>query len=422
MRLRSAALPGSAPEVDGVANWHCARASFDEGARRMRGIVEEARVVRGNIQSLERMTDGVGEGGGGDRRAADRTTVRIRVRFRSADDLLARYTTDISRGGMFVATPEVLPLDAELELALELPDGGEPAIVRGRVVSVLDEARAKQLGRQPGLGVSFVSDASALGERIAAYFASPGGQAAKEHRAVHVLVVEDSATYRAQIEQALRGAGHRVTSVENGLTALGAAVREPPDLVLCDVNMPLMDGWQLVRILRERATTREVPIVFLTTLGGDADRLRGYQLGVDDYIGKPFEPDALAPRLARVLERARAERADGTALPGDLSQVSVSSLLSLLEAERRSGVIAIRSGAVEAAIHVAQGGVTRVELTGTGVPQGAPVELFDRLLFTLDVREGRFAVTSAPPDQTGELASIQGALLEHARRSDEGSR
>lgn len=369
------------------------------------------------------MTNEVGgRGGGGERRSEDRTTVRVRVRFRSADDLLARYTTDISRGGMFVATSELLPLDAELELALELPDGGEPAIVRGRVVSVLDEARAKQLGRQSGLGVSFVSDVSVLGERIAAYFASPRGQAAKEHRAVHVLVVEDSATYRAQIEQALRAAGHRVTSVENGLTALGAAVREPPDLVLCDVNMPLMDGWQLLRILRERATTRDVPIVFLTTLGGDADRLRGYQLGVDDYIGKPFEPDALAPRLSRVLDRARAERADGTALRGDLSQVSVSSLLSFLEAERRSGVLAIRSGAVEATVHVAQGGVTRVDLAGAGVAQGVPATLFDRLLFTLDVREGRFAVTTTPPDQTGELASIQGALLEHARRSDERSR
>ncbi len=368
------------------------------------------------------MTDGGGAAGGGERRSADRTTVRIRVRFRSADDLLARYTTDISRGGMFVATPEVLPLDAELELALELPDGGEPAIVRGRVVSVLDEARAKQLGRQPGLGVSFVSDASALGERIAAYFASPSGQAAKEHRAVHVLVVEDSATYRAQIELALREAGHRVSSVENGLTALGAAVRETPDLVLCDVNMPLMDGWQLLRILRERATTREVPIVFLTTLGDDADRLRGYQLGVDDYIGKPFDPDALAARLSRVLERARAERADGTALRGDLSQVSVSSLLSFLEAERRSGVLSLRSGALEAAIHVAHGTVTRVDLVGTAVSQGSPEALFDRLLFTLDVREGRFAVTTATPETTGQTASIQGALLEHARRTDERGR
>jgi len=338
------------------------------------------------------------------------------VRFRSTDDLISRYTTDMSRGGMFVATAEALPLDTAIELALELPDGGAPAIVRGRVVSTLDEVRARQLGRQPGLGISFTEDTAALGERIAAFFANTH-QGVTSPAAVHVLVAEDSATYRAQIEAALRAAGHRVTSVENGLTALGAAVREPPDLVLCDVNMPLMDGWQLVRILRERPTTREIPIVFLTTLGGDADRLRGYQLGVDDYLGKPFEPAGLAERLRKVIERIRAQRAEGpSALRGDLAQVSVASLLSFVEAERRSGVLLLR-GAGEASVHVRQGLITRVDL-----PEPGPSRLRDRILVVLDFRQGRFAMTQSEPADADEALSIQPVLLEHARLADEATR
>lgn len=354
----------------------------------------------------------------GERRRDGRTPLRIKVRFRSADDLIARYTTDMSRGGMFVATAEVLPLDTEIELALEIPDRGEPAIVRGRVVSALDEVRARQLGRQPGLGISFAEDTHALGERIAAYFANATQHAASAAAApVHVLVAEDSAAYRAQIESALRAAGMRVTSVENGLTALGAAVREPPDLLLCDVNMPLMDGWQLVRILRERPTTREIPIVFLTTLGGDSDRLRGYQLGVDDYLGKPFEPAGLAERLRKVIERMRSERADGaSALRGDLAQVSIASLLSFLEAERRSGVLVVR-GADEASVHVRRGLITRVDL-----PEGAPDALWDRMLRVLDFRQGRFAMTQSDPADAEDALSIQSVLLEHARRADEATR
>lgn len=354
-----------------------------------------------------------------ERRKMGRTPARLRVRFRSADDLITRYTTDISRGGMFVATTEALPLGAALELALELPDGGEPLVVSGRVVSVLDATRARTLGREAGVGVSFTDDTTQIGERIAAYFASASQQqAAPAIAPVHVLLVEDSAAYRAQIEETLRAAGYRVTSAENGLAALGAAVREPPDLVVSDVNMPMMDGWQLVRILRERATTREVPIVFLTTLSGDADRLRGYQLGVDDYLNKPFVPTELARRLRKVLVRARAERMDGSALRGDLGQVSVASLLSWLDAERRSGVLILRGGTGEASVHVAQGRITRVDLPGA-----TSGSLLERCMSMLDeYKEGRFAMTHATPDTRGDGLPIAGLLLEHAQRADEAAR
>jgi DNA-binding response OmpR family regulator len=275
------------------------------------------------------------------------------------------------------------------------------------------------------MGLSFVDDTSLVGERIAAYLATQAGaEESQSETPLHVLVVDDSSTYRASVEQAMRAAGHRVTLAEHGLTALGAALRDPPDVVLSDVNMPMMDGWQLVRILRSRPTTRAIPVVFLTTLSSEQDRIRGYTLGVADYVDKPFDPRVLAARVARVARNASSERVGGaepSGLRGDIDRVSIASLLAFLEAERRSGVVVITepSGDVSR-VHVSAGMVARVERSGDG--HGSTLE---RLFQALDLSAGRFEVTDVAPGAPaaeGSAVSIQHALLEHARRSDESAR
>lgn len=377
-----------------------------------------------HVSSCRRMADDPeGPGDGADRRHMARSAARIRVRFRSVEDLVTRYTTDVSRGGIFVTTTEHLPLGTLVDLALEVPDGDAPAIIPARVAYVLAPESARAVGRAPGMGMQFAEeDTSAIGARIAAYVAhAMSEERAPDLRApAHVLVVEDSATIRNEIASALRAAGHRVTLAEHGLAALGTALREPPDLVLSDVQMPMMDGWQLLRVLRARPATREVPVVFLTTLDAERDRLRGYELGVADFIGKPFEGPALAARVQRVIERARSEvgtDASSAALRGDLAQVSLASLLSFAEAERRSGVLVLRGGIGEVSIHLSMGLVTRVDLPGA-----APASLFDRLLRALDVTEGRFSMNQGGADESANGVLIQRALLEHARRADEASR
>src|SRR5690606_1172172 len=151
-----------------------------------------------------------------------------------------------------------------------------------------------------GMGMQFLDGGTAaLTQRIADCLASTvPSEGPTEALSLRVLVVEDSSAYRTEIVAALRDAGHRVTTADDGLAGLGKAVKELPDVVLSDVNMPTMDGWQMLRILRSRPATRRIPVIFLTTLGSERDRLRGYEAGVDDYLAKPFERAEL---LARVL-------------------------------------------------------------------------------------------------------------------------
>src|SRR6185312_11067917 len=100
-------------------------------------------------------------------------------------------------------------------------------------------------------------------------------------------------------------------------------------LIVSDVNMPKMDGWQLLRLLRTKPQYATVPVLFTTTLSGEADRLRGYRLGVDDYLAKPFRVAELRARVHQLLARASARPVAPEAaapatrsLRGDLAHVS----------------------------------------------------------------------------------------------------
>ena len=96
-----------------------------------------------------------------------------------------------------------------------------------------------------------------------------------------------SSSAGAPVVAALRRRGDRVREAEDGLAALGACLKQPPDLIISDVQMPRMDGWQLVRMLRARPTLSRIPLVLLTTLTDDESRLTGYRLGVDEAVNVP---------------------------------------------------------------------------------------------------------------------------------------
>jgi uncharacterized protein (TIGR02266 family) len=360
-----------------------------------------------------------------DRRRAPRFAARIKVNFRSVDELVTAYTADLSRGGLYVAASVQLPPGTLVQLSLELPDGGPPARIPARVAYVLTESAAQAQGRQPGMGMEFhEAETAELGRRIAAYLSSsadePVTRETEELDApLHVLVVEDSALQRTRVAAALSRAGHRVSTAEHGLSALGQALKEPPDVVLTDVNMPMMDGWQLLRLLRAREATRNVPVVFLTTLATEQDRIRGYEAGVDDYMKKPFVDEELVARVRRVVQRARTEgdRASYSGLIGDLRQVSVASLLAFAEAERRSGLLVLRRAEGEARLGLVDGAIVSVDLPGA-----APPALFERVLRALDWQEGRFELSAVSVVGGHERVLVQHALLEHARRHDEGQR
>lgn len=115
----------------------------------------------------------------------------------------------------------------------------------------------------------------------------------------HILVVEDDVTMSTMLRIYLEKEGHTVTVAADGQTGLEAAVNQPVDLVLLDVMLPRLDGWQVCRQLRERT---ELPIILLTARDQEPDKVKGLDLGADDYITKPFSMQEL---LARVRARLR---------------------------------------------------------------------------------------------------------------------
>ncbi|MCO6010501.1 response regulator transcription factor [Actinoallomurus purpureus] len=133
-----------------------------------------------------------------------------------------------------------------------------------------------------------------------------------------VLVVDDDPTVADVVSRYLVRDGHEVVCVADGYAALRAAEERPPDLVVLDLMLPGIDGLEVCRRLRER---RPVPIVMLTALGEETERLIGLEMGADDYVTKPFSPRELALRVKSVLRRARGALAPvgETITDGDLT-------------------------------------------------------------------------------------------------------
>ena len=132
-----------------------------------------------------------------------------------------------------------------------------------------------------------------------------------------VLLVDDDATLRELLADQLKTAGYHVLTARDGASGLRSAVEAQPDLIVLDVMMPGMSGWDVCE--RVRAKSR-VPIILLTAKGEEFDKLRGFRLGVDDYVTKPFSFAELVARVGAVLTRAQFAQAPTHSLTsGDLS-------------------------------------------------------------------------------------------------------
>src|SRR4051812_34634298 len=122
-----------------------------------------------------------------------------------------------------------------------------------------------------------------------------------------VLVVDDDPTVSDVVRRYLERAGFGVTLAADGPAALAAVAANRPDLVVLDLMLPGLDGLEVCR--RLRAADPALPVVMLTALGEEADRVLGLSLGADDYVTKPFSPRELVLRVQSVLRRATAPQA-----------------------------------------------------------------------------------------------------------------
>jgi CheY-like chemotaxis protein len=239
----------------------------------------------------------------------------------------------------------------------------------------------------------------------------------------HVLVADDDEHIRFQVEQVLRQRGYSVETANDGKDAFSRALAKPPDLLITDVMMPKLDGWALVRELRTRLKLAELPVIFLTALSTEDDKIRAFRLGADDYVIKPFRLDDLAKRVASALSGRRKPAASeppptSLGLRGDLAQVGLSTLLVLVEMERKTGVLAVRStGGESAQIMIRDGKCLAAEMRGASKLADAAC-----IYQLLRWKTGDFAFSAKPIDAADriQLTTTQ-LLMEGARLVDEES-
>jgi CheY-like chemotaxis protein len=140
-----------------------------------------------------------------------------------------------------------------------------------------------------------------LGERFHAS-GDPGARGTTEGR---VLIVDDETTIRLICRLNLRSAGFDTLEASDGASAIALALAELPDLILLDIMLPGMDGWQVAEELAANDETREIPILFLSARSESGDQRRGHATGGVGYITKPFDPQEMTNTVRDVLERVR---------------------------------------------------------------------------------------------------------------------
>jgi putative two-component system response regulator len=125
------------------------------------------------------------------------------------------------------------------------------------------------------------------------------------HNTARVLVVDDDPKVRAILERILRRDGHTIDTAENGITALAAIERQAPDVILSDVTMSGMDGFELCQRLKLNAATRLIPVVLVTGLADRDNRIKGVEIGADEFLTKPVDPQELRARVRSLMRLKR---------------------------------------------------------------------------------------------------------------------
>ena len=137
--------------------------------------------------------------------------------------------------------------------------------------------------------------------------------------AVHIYIVEDDKNIREIEMFALKNSGYAVEEFENAKSFFSRSVEKAPDLVLLDIMLPDMDGLEIVKKLRSRPDTVRVPIILVTAKTTELDKVKGLDIGADDYLTKPFGVMELISRVKALLRRSRALQDDKQMVLGDIT-------------------------------------------------------------------------------------------------------
>lgn len=234
-----------------------------------------------------------------------------------------------------------------------------------------------------------------------------------------ILVVEDELLLRQMMRDTLEAVPAAVIEAKDGEEALRLAPAEQPNLIICDVMMPGLTGYDVAEALKGDPRTAEIPFIFLSALGTSDHKVRGLELGADDFLTKPVDPKELIARVKAILRRVPLLTAEAPASPmvasGNLQAMSLATLARSLELERRSARLVLTRDREIGEIVFANGRISRA-FQGPRRGEAAVYHL-------LTWEEGSFdmlpLVEGAIPAGGEVKASNERLLQEGARRREE---
>jgi uncharacterized protein (TIGR02266 family) len=233
-----------------------------------------------------------------------------------------------------------------------------------------------------------------------------------------VLLAEDEALMAQMMADMLTEMQIAVSVAQNGREALRLANASRPDLILLDCMMPELDGFEVAAALKANPETQDIPIIFLTARGRVEDKIRGLELGADDYLIKPVRREEMLARVRNVLRRLESRRAaapaESSLMRGRLEVMGLPNIFQVLEAERRTGTLRLNHDSRRGEILFLEG---RVAYAVEGERQG---EAAVYRMLAWDTGDFELEQTSGSGPASAQITrSNQSLLVEGMRRLDE---
>ncbi|MCP4402940.1 MAG: response regulator [bacterium] len=240
-----------------------------------------------------------------------------------------------------------------------------------------------------------------------------------------ILIVEDEPGMIELLTVALEDEGYEISIASNGEQGLYKVTHEDPDLIISDVMMPDMNGYDFCQQLRSTPKTAAIPFIFLTAKKDVSDRVRGLNLGADDYISKPFHVVEVVARIKTLMmrvKRTRPPQSQQTSMPdteaafaGDLEKMSIGEVMQTIALTRKIGRLVVVNGSRRGEIYFHEGIVTYADIDRKKGEEG--------VYRLLSWANGQFKFDSnAEADTQNVQKSAESLLMEGMRRLDEYSR
>ncbi len=236
----------------------------------------------------------------------------------------------------------------------------------------------------------------------------------------NLLIVDGDARNRRVLEVSLRKAGFSITAASTGEEALEFLEHAEPDLLISDTRLPGLDGFELCTQMKEHERWRNIPFIFLTSEKSVEDKVRGLELGVEDYLTKPIYIKEITTRVTMLLQRKQHERLERrdtarTKFTGRLADMAVVDLLQTIEISRKSGVINFMTALGPSKVWFREGSVVDAEM---GRLQGEAA-----IYRLLSLGDGEFELEFKKINRGQQIhATTQALLMEGMRRVDEWGR